>query len=313
LVDEPYRGFTQALLAARVAYLPVNADHIERDARELKVLALPNVGALSGAHCAAIRRFVEQGGALIATGASSLYNEWGERRPDFALADLYGAHAPATDFGRRSGGRGFHTYLRIAEGERHPVLRGFEETAILPFGGMLEAIRTDPGVTVPLTFVPPFPTMPPETAWMREAKTGIPALVLRGRVAYLPADLDRRYGRDNLPDHAALLANIVRWAAGDAMPLDVRGPGLIDCHLYRQPGRLILHMVNLTNAATWRAPMTELLPVGPFTVKVKLPEDVRGRGLQLLMSAARPALAARQGWVTFEVKSILDHEVVVIV
>ena len=77
------------------------------------------------------------------------------------------------------------------------------------------------------------------------------------RVAFLPADLDRRFARDNLPDHGDLLANLVRWVAQDNLPLAVEGPGLIDCHLYRQPGRLILHLVNLSNAGTWRQPVHE--------------------------------------------------------
>jgi hypothetical protein len=62
----------------------------------------------------------------------------------------------------------------------------------------------------------------------------------------MPADIDRRFAKDNLPDHARLLENLVRWAADGAIPLEVAGPGLIDCHLYRQPGRMILHLVNLT-------------------------------------------------------------------
>jgi len=72
---------------------------------------------------------------------------------------------------------------------------------------------------------------------MREPRTNIPALVLnsrnQSRIAYLPADIDSRYGRENLLDHAHLLANIVRWAVGDRIPLEVQGLGLIDCHLYR--------------------------------------------------------------------------------
>ena len=39
---------------------------------------------------ASVRKFVENGGSLIATGESSLYDEWGDPRPDFALADLFG-------------------------------------------------------------------------------------------------------------------------------------------------------------------------------------------------------------------------------
>jgi len=37
-------------------------------------------------------------------------------------------------------------------------------------------------------------------------------------VAFLPADLDRRFGRDNLPDHANLLANLVHWTAREQLP-----------------------------------------------------------------------------------------------
>jgi hypothetical protein len=193
-----------------------------------------------------------------------------------------------------------------------PVLHGFDETDILPFGGTLGSMRLDPGVTVPLTFIPPFPVYPPETAWMRTPKTEIPALVLNGRTAYLPADIDSRYGRDNLADHAQLLANLVHWAVGDAMPLEVRGPGLIDCHLYRQNARLILHFVNLSNEAAWRAPIEEWIPVGPLHVKVKLPEHVHAASARGLVSAAAMPLTVSNGWASFEVKSIRDHEVVVI-
>ncbi|MCL5744414.1 MAG: beta-galactosidase [Acidobacteria bacterium] len=277
LVDLPYRGITQALIRARIPYLSVNADHIGRNGAELAVLILPHVGALSDEQCAAVRRFAGRGGSVIASGPASLYNEWGDRRPDFALAGLFGVHVTdQTARNRKRGTEPVHTYLRLSpelrarvwgpragdepapSGERHPVLRGFEETDILPFGGVPEAVRTEPGVTVPLTFIPEFPIFPPETAWMREPKTNIPGLVLRmdgkARIAYLAADIDRCFARDNLPDHGNLLANIVRWAAGGKIPLAVEGAGLIDCHLYRQQGRLILHLVNLISAGTWRAP-----------------------------------------------------------
>jgi hypothetical protein len=334
LVDAPYDGFAQALIRARIPYLPVHADDLDRDAAGLSVLILANLGGLSDGQCAAIRRFVERGGSLIATGESTLYDEWGDARADFALADLLGAHVgskPARGLAAASR----QTYLRLhpelraranapktgAEpapaGARHAVLEGFEETDILPFGGTLQPLKVDQGATVLLTFVPEFPAFPPETAWMRVTDTAIPGLVVSeramgARVAYLAADLDRRYQRELLPDHANLLANLVRWAARDSIPLAVRGAGLIDCHLYRQPGRMILHLVNLTSAGTWRSPMDELIPIGPVRVRIKLAAGVAGRTARRLVSPGTAALAVRQGWVELEVKSILDHEVVVV-
>jgi putative glycosyl hydrolase-like family 6 (GHL6) protein len=331
LTELPYRGVTQALIRARIPYLPVHADHIERDMGGFAALVLPNLAAMSDAQVAAIRRFVAGGGSLVATGVSSLFTEWGDRRPDFALADLFGAHAPAK---LPDSAGSHHTYLRLSpelrakvdgpragdepapSGDRHPVLRGFDETDILPFGGMLEAMRTEPGVTIPLTFIPPFPIYPPETAWMREPKTGIGGLVLsqrgKARVAYLPADIDRRYSRENLPDHADLLRNLVLWAAGGSVPLAVEGPGLIDCHLYAQEGRLVLHLVNLISAGTWRAPIDEYIAVGPFQVKVRLPAGVKARGVSLLVAGGTVKAQVKDGWAGFEVRSILDHEVAVV-
>jgi hypothetical protein len=228
-----------------------------------------------------------------------------------------------------------HTYLRLhpefrarvygpkngkepsPTGERHPVLQGFEETDLIPFGGALRPLKVDDGSVVPLTFVPEFPVYPPETAWMREPDTSIPGLVVSetaagARVAYLAADLDRCYARDLLPDHGNLLANLVRWTSRDSIPLQVQGAGLIDCHLYQQQERLILHLVNLTNSGTWRAPVDELISVGPLRVRVRLPQHVAGRKAELLVSAGAPHVKVNQGWAEFQVASILDHEVVVV-
>jgi hypothetical protein len=203
-------------------------------------------------------------------------------------------------------------------GERHPALRGFEETDILPFGGMLDPLRVDADATVLATWIPPSPIYPPEEAWMREPRTEVPGLIVRertagrGRVAFLPADLDRRYGRDNLPDHGDLLANLVRWAADDDIPLRVEGAGFVDCHLYRQPRRLVLHLVNLTSAGTWRAPVDELIRVGPLKLQLRVPPEVRGDRVRFLVSGRTATAAVGDGWARFEVPEILDHEVVVI-
>lgn len=86
----------------------------------------------------------------------------------------------------------------------------------------------------------------------------------------------------------------------------------MDCHLYRQASRLILHMVNLTNAGAWRAPVHELIPVGPWSVQVKLPDGVGGRKVRMLVSGAKSSGSVRNGWSRFEVKSVLDHEVILI-
>ena len=83
LVELPWRGITQALTRSRIPYLPVHADHIDRDASQFSALVLPNLCAMTDNQAASIRRFVERGGGLLATGESSLFNEWGDPRGDY--------------------------------------------------------------------------------------------------------------------------------------------------------------------------------------------------------------------------------------
>lgn len=175
----------------------MHADQIDENAAQFAALVLPNVGALSDSQVAAVRRFAQRGGGVLATGETSLFNEWGDPRPEFALANLFGAHvinasAPLEDARRkRIGNDTAHSYLRLiperraqvdgpqtgtepqVQSQRHQVLRGFEETDILPFGGVLEPLRVDSGAQVLATFIPSFPIYPPETSWMREPKTDI--------------------------------------------------------------------------------------------------------------------------------------------
>ncbi|MEJ7770216.1 MAG: Tat pathway signal protein, partial [Chitinophagaceae bacterium] len=228
----------------------------------------------------------------------------------------------------------YHTYLRLypemrknvdgprngtepaISGKRHLIFKGFEKTDIVPYGGLLNPLQTDDSAEVLMTFIPQFPVYPPETAWMREPKTNIPGLILntfqKSRIAFIPADIDRQFDTFNLPDHGNLLSNVVKWAAKDHLPVTVEGPGLIDCNLYQQKGRLILHLVNLTSAGTWRAPLDELISIGPLRVKVKLLPGVVGKNLRLLVAGQKLTGDVSNGWCQFEIKSILDHEVVVI-
>ena len=80
--------------------------------------------------------------------------------------------------GRRGGS--IHTYLRLhpelrakvdgpktgkepaVTGQRHPALQGFDETDIIPYGGMLQPLRVDAGAATLLTLVPEFPCIPPK-------------------------------------------------------------------------------------------------------------------------------------------------------
>jgi hypothetical protein len=96
------------------------------------------------------------------------------------------------------------------------------------------------------------------------------------------------------------------------IPLVVEGRGLVDCHVYHQQDTVILHIVNLTSAGTWRQPVDEFIPIGPLKVSVKLPGHGPVSSLRMLVSGETLKTCAINGWCDFTVRSITDHEVVVI-
>ncbi|MCI2419574.1 hypothetical protein MOQ72_19190 [Saccharopolyspora sp. K220] len=195
---------------------------------------------------------------------------------------------------------------------------GLDDTDIVAFGGRLEEVVADAEAIVPLTFIPAFPIFPPETSWMRQSATDHPALVLppvaqsAGRVAYRASDLDRCLGRDDQRDHATLLANIVRWAVGEDMPLAVSGPGLVDCNLYRQNARRILHLGNVGATSPIPGRQADLVPVGPLQVRVRADMPDGDTKIRLLVAETDVPANASDGWVSFTVPRIVDHEVAVI-
>lgn len=104
----------------------------------------------------------------------------------------------------------------------------------------------------------------------------------------------------------------MRWAVSDNIPLRITGRGFVDCHLYEQPGRLILHLVNLTNAGTWRAPVDELMPIGPLDIRIRVRKGISPRTSKLLVAGKESSFTADGEWIAMNLPSVLDHEVIVL-
>ena len=329
----PYEGMAQALIRGRIPYIPVHADHIDKHSDNLSVLILPNIGVMSDVQVESVRRFVHKGGSLIATGETSIFDEWGNTRGDFALSDIFGVHATGTHEGHIKVSAptwevyDHHSYLRIdpplretvygpkiGEGSektpRHQIYDGFNQTDILPFGGRLENVLVDSDCTPLMTFIPAFPIFPPEFSWIREPDQKKPVAISKttkqgGRTIYLAADIDRCFRRDNFPDHGNLLINLTRWVSEDTLPIKIEGPGLIDCQIYKQDNRLVIHLVNLTGST--EQPMHELVPVGPLHIQIKAEGSVKSlvneKGIECLQE---------NKWLSFSIPVIELHEVLVI-
>ena len=313
-VEDHSLGWYQALIEARIPFEMVHdelldAEHVDR----FKVLILPNIAALSEAQCQQLRGYVARGGSLIATHETSLYDAWGVRREHLGLADLFSCDVAGPVEGPLQ-----NAYLNIdacSDGSYHRLLQGLEGVGRIIHGA--QRLPTTPnvaGTPSPLTLVPSYPDLPMEEVYPRQEHTDVPEVYTRelgaARIVYFPWDIDRTFWEVLCVDHGRLLANAVRWALNEPLPVEIKGDGVLDVSLWRQANSLTLHLVNLTNPMLMKGPQRQVYPIGPLTVRLRLPEAVQVKQVHLLKAEQELPYQINDGMLSIRVSRIDQYEIV---
>jgi len=336
-VEDHTLGWYQALIEARIPFEMVHDRMLDGlNPRQFSTLVLPNIACLSQTQCNQIREYVRSGGGIIATHETSLYDEWGTRRTDFGLADLFGVSY-------KSGPEGpmHNAYLRLEHGTNgdQPLLKGLEAAARIIHGvWRLEVEAREKFPSPPLTLIPSYPDLPMEKVYPRVARTDKAEVYLRdtiavkpgrveqntsrqrgdaiaprgGRVVYFPWDIDRTFWEVLCVDHLKLLRNAVEWANNGEQQVTVTGPGILDVTVWRQKSSMSVHLVNLTNPMMMKGPLRDLIPAPAQSVRVRLPDGAIARRVRLLAAGTTPRVERQGPYLSLTVPSVLDHEVVTI-
>ena len=264
----------------------------------LSVIVLSNMQHVSPRAAEHLRRFVADGGGLVALHETSLYDELGRKRDDFALADLFGVHylgelAEVTKLKPWHGDirRGYENpneaKMKLLKLGDHPIvddpvvrdvpaievvpqyLRGSSAAYRFPYGDVMLKVTTEDDVEMAL--------------WEGLQEPGVhrPLITTRahgkGRVVYIAANLGFQHNSHHTWPHIRrMLTNSVRYAAGDAPPpFVVAGPKQLQATMFRQEGRnrTILHLLN-DPAPHGLPPFTKQQYGGYFRSFDRLHEDV---------------------------------------
>ena len=306
-------GMYHALIEDRMPFEMVNDRLLDPEhLKHFKLLILPNIAALSTEQCGQIRKFVAEGGSILATFETSLYDETGRRRTDFGLADLFGV-----SFDKNVEGPMQNSYLRLKKdpetNQFHPALKDLEDAYRII--NTIHRVKVTPrgSFPSPVTLIPTYPDLPMEDVYPRIPETGIRELYLletgKGRMAYFPGDIDRSFWQIMSADHGKLLRNTIRWALEEEAIVEVKGPGVVDVTVWRQESSMTVHLVNLTNPMMMKGPFRELIPVDEW-VSVTIPQGTKVKGVHLLVSGQKPSFEIKGDKIAMTVPKIYDHEIV---
>lgn len=307
------QGIYHTLIEGHTPFELINADVLDSEhLKPFKLLILPNITRLSNVQCDQIRKFVEGGGSLLATFETSLYDEDGNARKDFGLNDLFGVSYDNVVEGPMQ-----NSYLRLRidsiTNKFHPVLEGLEDAVRIVNG--IYRVKVTPRITFPspVTLIPTYPDLPMEDVYTRIPDTDIRELYLRelgkGRVAYVPWDIDKTFWQYMALDHGKLLNNTIRWALNEDPIVTIKCPGLIETTMWRQKDSMAVHLVNMTNPMMMKGPFRELIPVDA-EVCIKIPDNLKVTAVHLPMRNKEAQYTIKNGMIILTVTQIFDHEII---
>ncbi len=301
-LNQEFGGVSEALMRAHVPFDVVDDVTLESGAlSRYDAIFLPNVACMSDKTANQLRQFVTNGGKLFATFETGLYNELGERRTNFALADLFGVNDT-----RKVAGPMRWDFAEPAG--KDALLDGLQRR-LLP--ATIYHVRTEGAMARPLlkfrkALAGPYEGVPDAT----DEPMALEQVVGKGRVVYVTGDIGATIDGYHIPEHLQLISNVARAFAPPAV--DVSGvPGSVEVVVRSQDNgaRTLVHLVNFTGEMT--RPIRKVLT--QENVHLTLARGMKVTSARTLRGAqALKVKALADGRSEVVVPSVDEYEVVVL-
>ncbi len=297
-----YVGMYSAVIRGGLPIVLTNRYDFHRRLDGFKVLSLANEACMSDEQASAVRQFVESGGGLIATHQTSLYDENGRQRKDFALADLFGAHYRKTLNPEKTANLRFD--------KPHPVTDGLGQGSGIVNDDVFVSVELDAEKDSAAKI-----NDRQVLAWFEDGgvKSKKPAVIVnrfgRGRIVYFPGRPDARQCQELSGQTERLFRNAVNWAAAGDVPVRIKSPGPVATTLFDQPDRRILHLVNLNGDSKHKCDIIE--PLENVGVELILPAGRRLKRLHRLWDKGKIDYKTAGRRITFRLDRIGPYEAVV--
>lgn len=265
------RGVETVLMENHIPHDFILDDQISKDSiKKYTVIILPNVRWMSADEIDILKEYVLNGGNIIGTYITSLYDADGKERRDYGLSEIFGVHYA----GKRENTRK-DNYQYILN-KTHPLVKDdSSKTELLFNAGYTALSKPANGAVVVCTWVPTIQNQPPDKAWVKKFSEEFPTIVEnkygRGKVIYFANQPDLLSYETGHPDPRNLLLRSVRYLACDSIPIETNAPASVHIGLtksIKNQGQYILSLVNLTSGPI--RPVRDLIPVHHISIKLKL-------------------------------------------
>lgn len=254
-----------------------------------QMIYAPNAACLSDAQCGMLREYVRGGGLLLATHLTSVADEYGRVRPQFGLADVFGA-----EFIDPEPIEIPDLYLKPAGEEEIP--QDPQVMRIRAAGGEVAAETLDRG---------------------HRRNLG-PAVVRhrlgRGQVIYIGSSLEAVYEETRMKPLREWFGGLLApWLAARQTYQVPFTSGLMT-HMMASNDTIVLHLLADTGDKNKHLRVREeYLPITGVRVRIRIPRGKRVKSASLLRSGQALSADSRGEWFDAAVPRVFIHEAVRVV
>ena len=233
------------------------------------VLFLPNVPYLSEERIENIKDYVRNGGSLIASCSTSLFDEKGNRRSSFAMEDL----------------------LKVrplpASGELNDIINSYTAMIGGPNDLYLKTTKggkiADPAKIYPMFYYEPVEVLDGGNVVMDvitgpDSKPLLPGIVMsdygKGRVIYCSSTLESLFNSEAPDLTGELIKSMIKAVSSQALPYTIDAPQSLISNLAYKDNKMIFHLTNWTGNKFEKPWINEyyLAPVENVKLKISIPE-----------------------------------------
>lgn len=298
----PVCGAHKALIEGHVQFGILNSETLPETIRSYSAVVLPDQRVLGEKETEAIRRFVSEGGSVIASHETGIRDSDNGKRSDFSLADVFGVRYRETaDVAC--------CYLRGT-----PALKSFGIPAMdIQVNGPYTRIETTAAIPL-LELVPPYGGISTGTPPPSVSSSG-PGVTLnrygKGSALYFAPEIFGAYFRADTP----VLRKLILWALDRVHPMEKRTillenvPVTVEMFYTDRRGERFVHLINFSGdkRETGTPRVQDMPAVHGMRVKVRL--DKKPAGLLFVPEGKAVKYSYSGGWLRFDAAPLRIHDV----
>jgi len=324
-----FSGVCKALSEEHIPYEVITDRHITYETlKNFAAVVLSNSICLSDRQLDALKEYVEKGGGLVATYKTSLRDEYGNRREDFGLAEVFNVNLLDSINYKV-------TYVKVGD---HAVTKSVHKTVPLPHPmDQLKVLISGDGEKAGSILYPFTENALPHRFVTHDLPppgedSGYPSIVAScngGKVVYFACRPGAVYASSiPFPDYRRLLAGAVLYCARDRPPVEVEAPRCVEVTVLTDEEKEVVHLLNhqpelgrSLKIGGYRIPpvkfetahvIEEVLPVYGIKAKIRVPKGREVSKVYLAPEKTSLDWQAKGDSILVEVPQVTIHTMVVV-